>query len=88
MMANVDISHFIINLTPIWRPFCSKTFGGVGGYDNRVQDIVIDSNDFIITVGGITGNTDFSTVGGDTIDFSDLEHNWVLKIKSATGVID
>lgn len=66
----------------------SKTFGGVGGYDNRVQDIVIDSNDFIITVGGITGNTDFSTVGGDTIDFSDLEHNWVLKIKSATGVID
>ena len=66
----------------------SKTFGGVGGYDNRVQDIVIDSNDFIIAVGGITGNTDFSTVGGDTIDFSDLEHNWVLKIKSATGVID
>ena len=66
----------------------SKTFGGVGGYDNRVQDIVIDSNDFIITVGGITGNTDFSTVGGDTIDFSDLEHNWVLKIKSATGLID
>ena len=66
----------------------SKTFGGVGGYDNRVQDIVIDSNDFIITVGGITGNTDFSTVGGDTIDFSNLEHNWVLKIKSATGVIE
>ena len=66
----------------------SKTFGGVGGYDNRVQDIVIDSNDFIIAVGGITGNTDFSTVGGDTIDFSDLEHNWVLKIKSATGLID
>ena len=66
----------------------SKTFGGVGGYDNRVQDIVIDSNDFIIAVGGITGNTNFITVGGDTIDFSDLEHNWVLKIKSATGVID
>ena len=66
----------------------SKTFGGVGGYDNRVQDIVIDSNDFIITVGGITGNTDFSTVGGDTIDFSDLEHNWVLKIKPDTGLID
>ena len=66
----------------------SKTFGGVGGYDNRLQDIVIDSNDFIITVGGITGNTDFSTVGGNTIDFSDREHNWVLKIKSATGLID
>ncbi len=66
----------------------SKTFGGVGGYDNRAQDIVIDSNDFLITVGGITGNTNFSTVGGDTIDFGANEHNWVLKIKSATGLID
>ena len=66
----------------------SKTFGGVGGYDNRVQDIVIDSNDFLITVGGITGNTNFSTVGGDTIDFVTNEHNFVLKIKSATGLID
>ena len=66
----------------------SKTFGGVGGYDNRVQDIVIDSNDFLITVGGITGNTNFSTVGGDTIDFVANEHNFVLKIKSATGLID
>ena len=52
------------------------------------QNIVIDSNDFIITVGGITGNTNFSTVGGDTIDFGANEHDWVLKIKSATGLID
>ena len=66
----------------------SKTFGGVGGFNNRVQDIVIDSNDFVITVGQITGNTDFSTVGGDTIDFGANEYNWVLKIKSDTGLID
>ena len=66
----------------------SKTFGGVGGFNNRVQDIVIDSNDFVITVGQITGNTNFSTVGGDTIDFGNNEYNWVLKIKSDTGLID
>ena len=66
----------------------SKTVGGVGGFDNRVQDIVIDSNDFVITAGQITGNTDFSTVGSDTIDFGANEYNWVLKIKSATGLID
>ena len=66
----------------------SKTFGGVGGFNNRVQDIVIDSNDFVITVGQITGNTNFSTVGGDTIDFGNNEYNWVLKIKPATGLID
>ena len=66
----------------------SKTFGGVGGFNNRVQDIVIDSNDFVITVGQITGNTNFSTVGGDTIDFGNNEYNWVLKIKPDTGLID
>ena len=66
----------------------SKTVGGVGGFDNRVQDIVINSNDFVITAGQITGNTDFSTVGSDTIDFGANEYNWVLKIKSATGLID
>ena len=56
----------------------SKTFGGVGGFNNRVQDIVIDSNDLVITVGQITGNTNFSTVGGDTIDFGNNEYNLSL----------
>ena len=67
----------------------SKTLGGgsaMDGYD-KAQDIVIDSNGFIITVGQISGNTDFSTVGGDFIDFGNDAYNWVLKIKS-TGVID
>ena len=68
----------------------SKTFGGGSGMDtyDKVQDIVIDSNDFIITAGQISGNTNFSTVGGNTIDFGSDAHNWVLKIKSATGLID
>ncbi len=70
----------------------SKTFGGGAGagintYD-KVQDIVIDSNDFIITAGQISGNTNFSTVGGNTIDFGLDAHNWVLKIKPDTGLID
>ena len=56
-------------------------------YD-KAQDIVIDSNGFIITVGQISGNTDFSTVGGDIIDFGNDAHNWVLKIKPDTGLID
>ena len=68
----------------------SKTFGGAAGGDgtDKAQDIVIDSNDFIITVGQAKGSTDFSTVGGDTIDFGNDAHNWVLKIKPATGLID
>ena len=68
----------------------SKTFGGSVGGDgtDKAQDIVIDSNDFIITVGQAKGSTDFSTVGGDTIDFGNDAHNWVLKIKPATGLID
>ena len=68
----------------------SKTFGGGSPMDayDKAQDIVIDSNDFIITAGRISGNTNFSTVGGNTIDFGLDAHNWVLKIKSATGLID
>ena len=68
----------------------SKTFGGGSGMDtyDKVQDIVIDSNDFIITAGQISGNTNFSTVGGNTIDFGSDAHNWVLKIKPDTGLID
>ena len=68
----------------------SKTFGGsaVGDGTDKAQDIVIDSNNFIITVGQAKGSTDFSTVGGDTIDFGNDAQNWVLKIKSATGLID
>ena len=68
----------------------SKTFGGSVGGDgtDKAQDIVIDSNDFIITVGQAKGSADFSTVGGDTIDFGNDAHNWVLKIKPATGLID
>ncbi len=67
----------------------SKTLGGGSSMDSydKAQDIVIDSNGFIITVGQISGNTDFSTVGGDIIDFGNDAYNWVLKIKS-TGVID
>ena len=67
----------------------SKTLGGGSAMDayDKAQDIVIDSNGFIITVGQISGNTDFSTVGGDFIDFGNDAYNWVLKIKS-TGVID
>ena len=67
----------------------SKTLGGGSAMDSydKAQDIVIDSNGFIITVGQISGNTDFSTVGGDFIDFGNDAYNWVLKIKS-TGVID
>ena len=68
----------------------SKTFGGGSGMDahDKVQDIVIDSNDFIITAGQISGNTNFSTVGGNTIDFGMDAYNWVLKIKPDTGLID
>ena len=68
----------------------SKTFGGGSGMDahDKVQDIVIDSNDFIITAGQISSNANFSTVGGNTIDFGMDAHNWVLKIKPATGLID
>ena len=68
----------------------SKTFGGGSVMDahDKVQDIVIDSNDFIITAGQISGNTNFSTVGGNTIDFGMDAHNWVLKIKPDTGLID
>ena len=68
----------------------SKTLGGGSAMDSydKAQDIVIDSNGFIITVGQISGNTDFSTVGGDIIDFGNDAHNWVLKIKPDTGLID
>ena len=68
----------------------SKTFGGGSVMDahDKVQDIVIDSNDFIITAGQISSNANFSTVGGNTIDFGMDAHNWVLKIKPATGLID
>ena len=68
----------------------SKTLGGGSSMDSydKAQDIVIDSNGFIITVGQISGNTDFSTVGGDIIDFGNDAHNWVLKIKPDTGLID
>ena len=68
----------------------SKTFGGGSGMDahDKVQDIVIDSNDFIITAGQISSNANFSTVGGNTIDFGMDAYNWVLKIKPDTGLID
>ena len=55
---------------------------------DKVQDIVIDSNDFIITAGQISSNANFSTVGGNTIDFGMDAYNWVLKIKPDTGLID
>ena len=50
------------------------------------QDIVIDSNGFVIIVGSTHSTVDFSTFGGDTLELAGI-HSIILKIKS-TGVID
>ena len=61
---------------------------GTGGYDanDMAQDIVIDSNGFVIIVGSTHSTVDFSTFGGDTLELAGI-HSIILKIKS-TGVID
>lgn len=70
----------------------SKTFGS-GSLNNidKAQDIVIDSNDFVIAVGEVEGNNpDFTSVGDEVLtNFGSTDNpNFVLKIKSATGLID
>lgn len=70
----------------------SKTFGS-GSLNNidKAQDIVIDSNGFVIAVGEVEGNNpDFTSVGDEVLtNFGSTDNpNFVLKIKSATGLID
>ena len=70
----------------------SKTFGS-GSQNNidKALDIVIDSNGFVIAVGEVESqNIDFTSVGGEILtNFVTGDNpNFVLKIKSATGLID
>ena len=70
----------------------SKTFGS-GSQNNidKAQDIVIDSNGFVIAVGEVESqNIDFTSVGdGVLTNYATGDNpNFVLKIKSATGLID
>ena len=70
----------------------SKNFGS-GSQNNidKAADIVIDSNGFVITVGEVESqNIDFRSVGGGVLtNFVTGDNpNFVLKIKSATGLID
>ena len=70
----------------------SKNFGS-GSQNNidKAQDIVIDSNGFVITVGEVESqNIDFTSVGDGVLTnyVTGDNPNFVLKIKSATGLID
>ena len=70
----------------------SKTFGS-GSQNNidKAQDIVIDSNGFVIAVGEVESqNIDFTSVGDGILTnyVTGDNPNFVLKIKSATGLID
>ena len=70
----------------------SKTFGS-GSQNNidKALDIVIDSNGFVIAVGEVESqNIDFTSVGGEILTnyVTGDNPNFVLKIKSATGLID
>jgi hypothetical protein len=70
----------------------SKHFGS-GSQNNidKAQDIVIDSNGFVITVGEVESqNIDFTSVGDGVLTnyVTGDNPNFVLKIKSATGLID
>ena len=70
----------------------SKTFGS-GSQNNidKAQDIVIDSNGFVIAVGEVESQyIDFTSVGdGVLTNYATGDNpNFVLKIKSATGLID
>ena len=70
----------------------SKNFGS-GSQNNidKAQDIVIDSNGFVITVGEVESqNIDFTSVGDGILTnyVTGDNPNFVLKIKSATGLID
>jgi hypothetical protein len=70
----------------------SKNFGS-GSQNNidKAQDIVIDSNGFVITVGEVESqNIDFTSVGDGVLTnyVTGDNPNFILKIKSATGLID
>ncbi|MDA9607316.1 SBBP repeat-containing protein [Candidatus Actinomarina] len=70
----------------------SKHFGS-GSQNNidKAQDIVIDSNGFVITVGEVESqNIDFTSVGDGVLTnyVTGDNPNFVLKIKSDTGLID
>ena len=70
----------------------SKTFGGgTADASDKMQDIAIDSNGFLITAGQIQGPASFVSVGaseGQSIVGVTDDYSWVLKIKSDTGLID
>ena len=70
----------------------SKTFGGgTADASDKMQDIAIDSNGFLITAGQIQGPASFVSVGaseGQSIGGVTDDYSWVLKIKSDTGLID
>ena len=70
----------------------SKTFGGgTADASDKMQDIAIDSNGFLITAGQIQGPASFVSVGaseGQSIGGVTDDYSWILKIKSDTGLID
>ena len=70
----------------------SKTFGGgTADASDKMQDIAIDSNGFLITAGQIQGPASFVSVGASedqSIGGVTDDYSWVLKIKSDTGLID
>ena len=70
----------------------SKTFGGgTADASDKMQDIAIDSNGFLITAGQIQGPASFVSVGaseGQSIGGVTDDYSWVLKIKSDNGLID
>ena len=70
----------------------SKTFGGgTADASDKMQDIAIDSNGFLITAGQIQGPASFVSVGASedqSIGGVTDDYSWVLKIKADTGLID
>ena len=70
----------------------SKTFGSASANNiDKTQDIVIDSNGFVIAVGEVESqNIDFTSVGDGILTnyVTGDNPNFILKIKSATGLID
>jgi len=70
----------------------SKTFGSASANNiDKTQDIVIDSNGFVIAVGEVESqNIDFTSVGDGILTnyVTGDNPNFILKIKSATCLID
>ena len=70
----------------------SKTFGGgTADASDKMQDIAIDSNGFLITAGQIQGPASFVSVGASedqSIGGVTDDYSWILKIKKDTGLID